>query len=68
MAERGRILDEALNAELIPPPKRVASLNNADRRKQCRYHMNNMHSIVECQALKDKIEELIQAGNLLISA
>jgi len=36
--ERGRILDEALSAELIPPPRKVASPNNADRRKQCRYH------------------------------
>jgi len=31
--ERGRILDETLNAELIPPPRKVASPNNADRRK-----------------------------------
>jgi len=30
--ERGRILDEALNAELIPPPRKVASPNNVDRR------------------------------------
>jgi len=36
--ERGRILDEALSAELIPPPRKVASPNNADRRKQCQYH------------------------------
>ncbi|XP_068492279.1 uncharacterized protein [Phaseolus vulgaris] len=63
-AERGRILDEALNAELIPPPRKVASPNNADRRKQCRYHQNTGHSTDECQALKDKIEELIQAGHL----
>ena len=62
--ERGRILDEALNAELIPPPKKVASPNNADRRKQCRYQQNAGHSTEECQALKDKIEELIQAGHL----
>ena len=50
--ERGRILDEALNAELIPPPRKVASPNNADRRKQCRYHQNTGHSTDECQALK----------------
>ena len=62
--ERGRILDEALNAELIPPPRKVASPNNVDRRKQCRYHLNNGHSTEECQDLKDKIEELIQAGHL----
>ena len=57
-------MDEALNAELIPPPRKVASPNNADQRKQCRYHQNTRHSTDECQALKDKIEELIQAGHL----
>ncbi|XP_068486851.1 uncharacterized protein [Phaseolus vulgaris] len=62
--ERGIFLDEALNAELIPPPRKVASPSNADRRKQCRYHQNVGHSTEECQALKDKIEELIQAGHL----
>ncbi len=63
-AERGRILDEALTAELIPPPRKVASPNNVDQRKQCRYHQNSRHSTEECQALKDKIEELIQVGHL----
>ncbi|XP_068467089.1 uncharacterized protein [Phaseolus vulgaris] len=62
--ERGRILDKAFNAELIPPPRKVAIPNNADRRKQCWYHQNTGHSTEECQALKDKIEELIQAGHL----
>ena len=60
--QKGKILDEALNDELIPPPKKVANPNNADRRKQCRYHSG--HSTEECQALKDKIEELIQVGHL----
>jgi len=31
--ERGRILDETLNAELIPPPRKVASPNNVDWKK-----------------------------------
>jgi len=62
--KRGRILDEALSVELIPPPRKVASPNNVDRRKQCQYHQNAGHSTEECQALKDKIEELIQAGHL----
>jgi len=62
--ERGKILDETLSAELIPPPRKVANPNNADRRKQCRYHQNVGHSTEECQALKDKIEELIQARHL----
>jgi len=63
-AERGRILDEALNIELIPPPRKVACPNNADRRKKCRYHQNSGHSTEECQALNDKIKELIQVGHL----
>ena len=57
-------MDEALNAEQIPPPRKVASPNSADQRKQCRYHQNTRHSTDEFQALKDKIEELIQAGHL----
>ena len=44
MAERGRILDEALNAKLIPPLNKASSPENADRRKQCRYHKNSGHS------------------------
>jgi len=63
-ADRGKILQEALSAELMPSPKRALSPDNADRNKKCRYHQNTGHSTEECQALKDKIEELIQAGHL----
>ena len=42
----------------------MASPNNVDQKKKCRYHQNAGHSTEECQALKDKIEELIQAGHL----
>ncbi|XP_068486801.1 uncharacterized protein [Phaseolus vulgaris] len=63
-AERSKILQEALSAELIPSPRRALSPENADRNKRCRYHKNTGHSTEECQALKDKIEELIQAGHL----
>jgi len=62
--EKGKILDEALNAELIPPPRKVAIPNNVDRWKKCWYHINSRHSTEECQTLKDKIEELIQDGHL----
>ncbi|XP_068472805.1 uncharacterized protein [Phaseolus vulgaris] len=62
--ERGKILDEALSAELIPTPRKASSPKNVDRRKRCRYHQNSGHSTEECQALKDKIDELIQAGHL----
>ena len=63
-ADRSKILQEALSAELIPPPRRALSPDNADHSKRCRYHKNTGHSTEECQALKDKIEELIQAGHL----
>jgi len=63
-ADRGRIPNEALNANLIPPPRRAASSENADRACRCRYHRNNGHTIEEFQELKDKIEELIQTGNI----
>ena len=63
-ADRSKILQEALSVELIPPPRRALSPENADRSKRCRYHKNTGHSTEECQALKDKIEELIQAGHL----
>jgi len=63
-ADRSKILQEALSAELIPPPRKALSPENADRSKRCRYHRNTGHSTEECQVLKDKIEELIQAGHL----
>ena len=62
--DRSKILQDALNAKLIPPPRRALSPENADRSKKCPYHKNTGHSTEECQALKDKIEELIQAGHL----
>jgi len=49
---------------LIPPPRKASSPENTDRRKRCRYHKNRGHSTEECQALKDKIEELVQVGHL----
>jgi len=48
----------------MPPPRRALSPDNVDRSKKCRYHQNTGHSIEECQALKDKIEELIYVGHL----
>ena len=57
-------MQEDLSAKLIPPPRRALSPNNADRSKKCRYHKNTGHLTEKCQALKDKIEELIQAGHL----
>ena len=31
--------------------------------KYCRYHQNNDHTIEECKALQDKIEELVRVGH-----
>jgi len=61
---RARILDEALNANLITEPRRCISPHNADQSKYCRYHRNHDHTTGECTTLKDKIEELIQARQL----
>jgi len=62
--DKGKILQEALSAELMPPPRRALSPDGADRSKKCWYHQNTSHSTEECQALKEKIEEQIQAGHL----
>ena len=63
-APKSRILDEVLQAELIPPPRKFQNPPNADLSKYCRYHRNNGHTTEECETLKDKIEELIRAGHL----
>ncbi|XP_068477362.1 uncharacterized protein [Phaseolus vulgaris] len=61
---RGRALDEALQTDLIPILKQYQTPPNADTAKHCQYHRNFGHTTEGCQALKDKIEELIQAGHL----
>jgi len=58
---RGKILDEALQTELIPTLKQAQTPHNVDRAKCCQYHHNYDHTTEGCQALKDKIEELVQA-------
>ncbi|XP_027932895.1 uncharacterized protein LOC114188521 [Vigna unguiculata] len=59
VSNRARILEEALNTDLITAPQRAPTPP-----KHCRYHRNYGHTIEECFTLKDKIEELIQAGHL----
>ena len=61
---RGKILDEALQAELILTLKQTQTPPNADTTKCCQYHRNYSHMTKGCQALRDKIEELVQAGHL----
>jgi len=64
VSNRVRILEEALNADLIATPQRVTTPPNADTTKHCRYHRNYGHTTEDCFTMKDKIEELIQAGHL----
>ena len=64
ISNRARILEEALNADLISPPRKVPTPPHADTTKHCRYHRNYGHTTEECFTLKDKIEDLIQAGHL----
>jgi len=49
------ILDEALQAELIPTLKQAQTPPNADTAKRCQYHRNYGHMTEGCQVLRDKI-------------
>lgn len=62
--DRGKIIDKTLSGNLIPMPRKTMSPDNADPTCKCRYHRNIRHITEECQAMKDKIEELIQVGYL----
>ncbi|XP_068466727.1 uncharacterized protein [Phaseolus vulgaris] len=61
---RTRILQEAMATEVIPPPMKARTPDRADHNKHCQYHKNHGHHTEECIALKDRIEELIQTGQL----
>jgi len=60
---RSRILDEALQADLIPPPRKTTAPPNAVMTKYCRYHRNHDHTTKDYKALQYKIEELVRAGH-----
>ncbi|XP_027905739.1 uncharacterized protein LOC114165284 [Vigna unguiculata] len=60
---RSRHLNEALQADLIPPPRKTTTPPNVDMTKYCRYHRNNGHTTEECKALQGKIEELVRADH-----
>lgn len=62
-APRARILEEALQVELLPP-KQQHTPPNADGRMYCRYHQNVSHNNEDCIALRDRIEELIRVDLL----
>ncbi|XP_017420333.1 uncharacterized protein LOC108330359 [Vigna angularis] len=63
-APREKILREALSADLLPEPMKRLTPSGADGSKHCAYHKNMGHTTEECVTLKDKIEELIRAGQL----
>lgn len=56
-------MDETLQAELILTLRQSQTSQNADTSKHCQYHRNYGHTTKGCQALKDKVEELIQADH-----
>jgi len=60
---RSRLLDEALQADLIPPPRKTTTPFNANMTKYCRYHRNHGHTREDCKAVQNKIEELVRAGH-----
>ena len=60
---RSRLLDEALQADLIPPPRKTTTPPNADMTKYCRYHRNHSHTTEDCKALQEKIEKRVRAGH-----
>ncbi|KAG5094520.1 hypothetical protein JHK84_050108 [Glycine max] len=63
MASRTTILEEAFNLEVpnrLPPTK--PPMSGLDATKYCRYHRGIGHNTEYYWALKDKIEELLQAG------
>ncbi|XP_020240412.1 uncharacterized protein LOC109819191 [Cajanus cajan] len=63
-APRVHILEEASNSNLLDLPPPGHTPNSADKSKHCRYHRNYGHTTDECRTLRDRIEELIQAGHL----
>ncbi|XP_014522446.1 uncharacterized protein LOC106778949 [Vigna radiata var. radiata] len=60
---RARVLEEALRANLMTTIHAPTPLG-ADESKYCRYHQNRGHTTEDCVALKDKLETLVQAGQL----
>jgi len=62
--DKGRILEEVLNTNLIPTPQKVLISRNANMSKHCHFHQNYDHNAEECVMFKDKIEEIVHPGHL----
>ena len=52
-------LDEVVTSSSIPPPSKILNPPSADMSKHYICHRNNDHTMDECKALQDKIEDLI---------
>ncbi|XP_020208863.1 uncharacterized protein LOC109793797, partial [Cajanus cajan] len=63
-APRVHILEKASNSNLLALPPPGHTPNSTDKSKHCRYHRNHGHTTKECRTLRDRIEELMQAGHL----
>ncbi|XP_020203565.1 uncharacterized protein LOC109789104 [Cajanus cajan] len=61
---RVHTLEEASNNNLLTLPPPGHTPNSADKSKHYRYHRNHGHTTEECRTLRDRIEELVQAGHL----
>ncbi|XP_047162180.1 uncharacterized protein LOC124832100 [Vigna umbellata] len=62
-APRAKVLEEALNVELLTFREKVTP-NSSDARKICNFHLNCGHTTEECNILKVEIERLIRGGHL----
>jgi len=51
-------------AEIIQTPRKARTHQRTDHNKHCEYHKKHGHHTEECIGLKDRIKELIQAGQL----
>jgi len=50
--------------EVIPKPRKARTTDRADQSNNSQYHKNHGNHTKECVALKHRVEELIQAGQL----
>lgn len=62
-APRARVMEEALRANLLMVVRSPTPLG-LDESKHYRYHQNKDNTTEDCVTLKDKLESLVQAGNL----
>ncbi|CAL2227449.1 unnamed protein product [Prunus armeniaca] len=64
------IFDQLLASKgiTLPESKRPAEANKTNDPKYCRYHRLISHTLKDCYILKDKIQELLNNGSLVIDS